>query len=782
MRLVYLAIGWAIGIVAAATYDFLIPLVWLIAMGLTIALAGMGWYTGLRWLLLGCVAITIGGYRYQFVPQTSDLAQYNRVGAATIEGVIIDEPDVRDDRIQIRVRATTINLGIEPQATDGRILVNAPRTADVRYGDIVRVTGRLNAPAVYDTFSYADFLAREGVFTVMDNAVVEVVGQGAGNPIIAALLNAKSHLQAKIAQNLPDPEAALLTGILLGNERGIDPKLGEAFNRVGAAHIIAISGFNMAIIAGIIMGSLGRIFSRQWIAVTLGIIALGLYTLLVGANAAVIRASVMSSLLVIGPLFKRKTYVPASLAFVAIMMSVLQPLVLWDISFQLSFFAVLGLALFTAPLTRYFDALLFGLFPDGLARFVGAILNEPLVVSIAALITTLPLTILYFQRLSIVSLLVNIFVVPVQAYVLLFGGVALLLSFVFPPVAQILFWVDYVLLAWSIGIVRWFAAIPFADVSLSVGGFWVLSFFVALIGGAIMSAVRPPWARRLAAIIRQRSVLTALIVTGFGIVILMGMIGRSRPDGMLHVWWLDVGHSHAVLVQSPGGSQMLVDGGRFPSRLLTTLGDRLPFYDRTLEVLVITHPDEFDTGALPAVLERYDAQVVLVNGQPNLSESYALLESAIASSDVITVRAGYSIELDDGTLIEVLHPTTAPSLNDNQSDNALVLRITYGEVSFLLTSDLSRSGQADLLSDGQWPLATVMGLPQHATQRSLDEGFLQAVQPQAAVLQNDAANRRGDPDPDTLALLGDTPLYRTDEGGTLHFWTDGEMLWLKPEG
>jgi competence protein ComEC len=782
MRLVYLALGWVIGIVCAATFSTLIPLFWLLGLGLSIFATGLGWGGRRGWYLLGIVAVFAGGYRYQLVQQSSDLAQYNTVGAATIVGEVVKEPDIRDDRIQIRVQAESINLGVETHATEGLVLVNAPRTVDVDYGDTVSVTGRLNTPAVYDTFSYADFLSREGVFTIMDNTSVEVLATDGGNRFIRRLLELKTYLQAQIGANLPDPEAALLTGILLGNERGLDPKLSEAFSRVGAAHIIAISGFNMAIIAGILQGSLGRLFpTRKWIAALLGISLLVLYTLLVGANSAVIRAAFMSSLLLVAPVLKRKTFVPASLAAVVLVMSFFQPMVLWDISFQLSFFAVLGLALFATPFSDYFDKLLNYLLPSGLARTIGAFLNEPLVVSLAALTMTLPLTMLYFQRLSLVSLLVNILVVPLQSYVLIIGGLALIASLFVQPLGQILFWIDYVLLSWSIKIVRDFGSLAYADVVVALNGWIVWIFFGVVIGGAMMRAEQFAWARRIDNFIRSRSIFTAMIVAALCLSVLLGIIYRDRPDGNLHVWWLDAGHSHAVFIETPGGAHILVDGGRFPSRLLTALGDRMPFYDRTLEMLVITHPDEFDTSALASILKRYNAQLVLTNGQPNLSESYVELESAIAASEVLPVQAGYSVTIDDGTLIEVLHPARTPSLNDNLGDGVLVLRVTYGEISFLLTSDLSREGQFQLLTSGQFPLATVMALPDHATQRSLSEELLAIVQPQAVVIQSDIANRRGDPDRDTLLMLGDIPLFRTDESGTLHFYTDGQTLWFVGE-
>jgi competence protein ComEC len=782
MRLVYISLGWVAGILLAANLKALIPLFWLITLAISVLLLGLVWSRHWRWWLAALVAFTFAGYRYQFVPQTSELAQYNTFGGATVEGLIVSEPDIRDDRIQMQLAVETIQLGSDTLSTEGLLLVNAPRTAEVQYGDRVRVTGELSTPAEYDTFSYSAYLGRQGVFSVMSNAVVEIINQGEGIAFYRIMFQFKTILQDHISQSLPEPEAALLTGILLGNERGIDPKLSEDFSRVGASHIIAISGFNMAIIAGVVMGGLERALKRKRLAVFLGIIVLALYTLLVGANAAVVRAAIMSSMLVIAPLLKRKTYVPASLASVVIMMSFQNPLVLWDLSFQLSFFAVLGLALFTEPLTKRFDALLNGFFPRSIARLLNILLNEPVVVSLAALSMTLPLIVLYFQRFSLVSLLVNVLIVPVQPLVLMLGGVALLTAMASPDLAQFLFWLDYVLLKWSIWIVRVFSDLSFAELSLSINGRFIWLFLGTTLGAALVNATRPKWAIRLVEFIRMRLVLNAVLLSGAGIFILLLMIFTSRPDGMLHVWWLDVGHSNAVLLQTPGGAQVLVDGGSYPSRLLTSLGDRMPFNDRSVEVLIITSPGEFNSSALTAVLNRYDAGLVLTNGQENLSEAYQAIETAIAPYDVLAVRAGYRVELSDGTLIEVLHPQSQPEINDRLGDGAMVLRVSDGEVSFLLTSDLSTDGQSILLESGQWPLASVIQIPQHGTVRGLSDNFVNAVQPQIAILQSDIGNRRGDPDDNTLAQVGDIPIFRTDEMGTLHLWTDGHTLWVSGEG
>ncbi len=568
----------------------------------------------------------------------------------------------------------------------------------------------------------------------------------------------------------------------VGDGYWVDVALRDAFNAAGAAHIIAISGFNMALLSGVVMGLLARFGIRRWRAALIGIGVLGFYTLLVGANAAVVRAAIMSSLLITGAIIKRKTYVPASLALAAILMSLQNPTVIWDLSFQLSFLATLGLSLYAEPLSRRFNALLYRLLPRPTARQIGDFLAEPLIVSVAAQITTLPLIVLYFGRLSLLALPVNLLVVPVQGYLLILGILATLVAFVVPAAAQLLFWLDLLPLAWTLGVVRLLGGLPLAEAEFHADPRLLVLFYVMLLGGALMQATQPAWALRLARTIRSRAVLSATLFAGFGLAFLMGAAATSRPDGKLHVWMLDAGHSNAVLAQTPGGAQILVDGGRFPSRLLTAIGDRLPFNDREIEVLAITEPDEYDFSALSAVLNRYHVGLVLYHGQPNMGEAFLTLLDKLAQHDSITVRAGYSLEMDDGTRLDVLHPQTQPGLDDSLDDHAMVLRLNYGTVSFLLTGDISRDGQQALLAAGQWPLATVMQLPKHGGVRSLNEDFLKAVQPQVIVLQSDRANRLGDPDADTLTMLGSTRLFRTDQGGTIELWTDGQSLWANQIG
>ena len=777
MRLILITVAWTLAISLARSLLRFDLSVWLVCFAVAVALAVKYRRHRYRWFAFALVAFAGGAARQSLVPQSSDIAQYNG-NTGAVAGIIVSEPDIRDDRIQLRVEAESIFVASQTLQTSGQVLVETFVTADVRYGDRIRATGSLGIPAAGDTFSYADYLGRQGVFTMMPFAGVEVIGRGYGSPFYTAILNLKQAVQDSIAQSLPEPYAGLLTGILLGNERGISPELAQAFNQAGAAHIIAISGFNMIVISSIITRVLEGVFPRrQGLAALIGICFIGIYTIFVGAGASIMRAALMSSLLLIGRQLRRNTYVPASLALAALVISLIDPNALLDVGFQLSFFAVLGIGLLADPLSSRFRSWLDKRFSPPMANGIHTFLNEPLIVSIAAYISTLPLTILYFGRASLAALPVNLLIMPAQPFLLVTGMTAAAVSLFLPMISAVIYWIAMVFLAWTIAIVRGFAQF---DVNVLIGTTerrLIQTFYLLMIGGAMVTASRPMLWMRIERLIRRQAVIAAAALSVFLLLILMTAMRFSYPDGRLHIWLLDVGHSNAALLQTPNGAQMLIDGGRFPSRLLTAIGDRLPFHDQHIEILAVTHPDQWDTAAISAVLQRYTVGAALYSGQPNQTETFQEIQRQLAHS-MIQVQVGYTIELDDGVFIEVLHPQSQPSLTDKLNDHVMALRITYGDVSLLLTSDLSRRGQRLMLENNIHPLASIMQIPQHGGLHALESEFLEQVQPQIALLQSDKANRRDDPDPDVLALFDGVPVFRTDEGGAIHLQSDGRQVWV----
>lgn len=774
MRLIAFGLAWCAGI-AFAAHDLLSPAIYaLAAFSALIVVLLVG--RRRRGSLILCIAFCLGGLRFAVHPQAADVSQYVGAGGMTFEGVIVAVPFPRGDRTLVRLRTETVTRIGQTLPTAGDVLIEAPFALELAYGARIRATGEFIDPGTIDNFSYRDYLARAGVYGIIPNAAVEIVGVAETPPLQRALIETRVRAADAIRATLPEPGASLLIGIVLGDESGIAPEVEDAFNATGAAHVVAISGYNMIVLAGVTDGLLRRLLPRRrQTAAWIGIGVIALYTAFVGGSAGVVRAAIMSGVGFAGGALRRRTFTPTSLAFSALILSAENPTVLWDISFQYSFFAVAGIALLAVPFARRFARITDVLFPRRIAAFIDGAASEPFTIGLAAQIGTLPLIALYFSRISLVTLPVNLLIAPVQPFILLIGGAAVIGALIVPAIGALSLWIVAVPLAWTIGVVQAFAALSFASIMVYPSANAIAALYIVVGGIALWRTASPEGFAATRIRIAPRARVTVALIGGGVVAILMWAAWAARPDGMLHLWLLAMGDSNAVLIQTPRGAHILIDGGNYPTRLLTALGERLPFYKRQIELWLLTQPDEKQYTAMFAVQDRYQIGTALHNGQPSMGEGYARLWSRMGRAPIVEVYSGYRIIVDDGVVLEILHPPAAPRLGDDLDDGALTVRVSYGEASFLFPSDLSLDGQEAMIARGSLRYTNVVELPTQGGAFTLNRAWWDALSPQIALVGGDRQ-----PDYDTLERAA-VPTYRTDTGGTLHLWTDGAILWLQPE-
>lgn len=788
MTLLYLVASWIAGVFLGASLggpDY----AWA-ALGLAgFAAAGVIRRRPRRALALICAGLAcLGAARYGWAEKPlgpDDVGYYADSGYVTLTGIVSRDPDVRSQHVNLRVQAETLTQDGTAMAVHGAVLVQAPRYGDYAYGDRVRVTGSLLTPPEFDTFSYRDYLARQNIHAMIPNAAVTVRDRHQGKPWYDVIYGIKAKAQQTIDRLLPSPQAPLLSGILLGVETAIPDPVREAFNRTGTTHIIAISGANIVIILRVLMGLWTPVAGRNR-AVWIALCCVGGYAVMVGGNPAVVRAAIMGSLAVIAGRLGRRAYGLTTLAFSAWVMTLWNPMVLWDVGFQLSVAATIGLVLFSQDFENLLESGLERLFARPTARQITDWLSEPLAVSLAAQITTTPLILLYFGRFSIVGLVANLAIVPVQAYVMTLGWLAVLAGLLWMPLGQIVAWVVWLPLTYTLEVVRSLGSLSWAAVEVDFAGSTAWIVYLALLGVMLLKIQHPDDRAHLMHRVRQQVTPLLAISVGGIIAVLVWTVALTQPDGKLHVWFLDVGHSYAVLIRTPNGAHLLVDGGTNPTRLRQAVGDEMPFWNRTLDLLFLSQPTRTAIGALPELLRHYDVRLALANGQPGEDAEFDTLLARLAerSSDIISVAAGHRIVTNDGVTIEVLHPQSLPSAEADPDAVSMVIRLGYGDASFLLVPDLSVEGEHQLLESGWYIGSTVIMLPAHGSEKENSLEFLQTVRPQAAVALVGAGNRAGLPDSDVIdrvRLVTGQPLFRTDKHGTVEMVTDGQTLWVYPD-
>jgi competence protein ComEC len=785
MPIVVLTIAWMAGVWLASLMDW--PLaVWLVTAVLALLAAFLTRRLGTPALIFAALAaLAFGAARYTTAVPTLDathIAYYNDApDPVGLIGLVADEPDVRDRYVNLRIAAERLTWPDgRSQPITGDVLVRAPRFPVIGYGTQVTVNGRLETPPEEPDFSYKEYLARQGVYSLIPQASsVSVLAENQGQPVLHAIYAFKDKAQATINRLIPNPEAALLSGILLGNDNGLPPALADDFRATGMTHIIAISGFNIALLIAIMMSLMDPFLPRKT-AVLVAVMGIILYTILVGADASVVRAAIMGTLF----LFTRRwlgrpNYAYASLFFAGFLMTLINPLTLWDVGFQLSFAATLGLMLYADPFSNWTRRQLNRRLERPLTNRLMGLLSEAVLLTLAAQVLTLPLMIGYFGQLSLISLAANALILPLQPGVMVWGGLATLGGMVWPALGQPFAWVAWLFLTLTIRLVRAFAAVPGAAVPLHVPVSGIIALYCLI--AALTWWSRQSLEQRTAVShflrqnVGQRTAVAASLVALF----LVGNWHMALPDGRLHVAFLDVGQGDAIFIQTPNGRQLLVDGGLYPTILNDALGRRLPFWDRHLDVVVATHPDADHVAGLAELSDRYRIERLITNGQ-GMGESAiydALLRAAEGGGTAVhAAQAGEVIELDEGVRLEVLHPGS--TLTDDRNENSVVLRLVYGDFSLLLTGDADEKTEEVLLSNGRPLSALVLKAGHHGANTSSSAPFLTAVRPQVVVISAGADNKYGHPHPDVLAraqAIG-AVILRTDELGAIEVITDGRSV------
>ncbi|MDH7486643.1 MAG: ComEC/Rec2 family competence protein [Anaerolineae bacterium] len=726
-------------------------------------------------LLLFCALL--GAWRYQSRPfqpcfTPDDLAFHNgnedEPAWVTVEGIIVGYPDVRDRYTNYRLQVHTLESGSERRAVRGTLLLQAPRYPEFQYGDELRVRGALQTPPVFEDFSYKDYLARQGIHSLLKYPKVELLAQGRGSRFWAALYGFRRRASQVINRLLPEPQAALLNGILLGLETGIPRQLADDFNRTGTSHIIVISGFNVTIIAGLLAQTLGRLVGKRR-AVYPVVGGIVLYTLLVGADAAVTRAAIMGILYVVAIHLGRQSTALVSLFASAWLMTAINPLTLWDAGFQLSFMATLGLILFTPALQGGFERLLGRFLPQEWLKVGLRFLNDALIVTLAAQITTSALIVYTFGRLSLISPLVNFLILPFQPPIMICGGLATLAGLIWLPLGQLIAAVPWLFLTYTVAVVEWAARLPLASLEVGVLGRSLATIYYALLFAGL--GLRQLWPK-----LEAGTPLPSPRAVGLAVAVVIPLwLGAtalgSLPDGRLHVWFIGLGESDAALVQTPGGRRVLLDAGRGEADVARALRTALPGWGRSLDLLVLTQADAAHSAPLADLLARYRvAQALLPEGVFLSAEEAEGGRSALPPANSLAV--GMRVQLDEGVLLEVLHAPQRGSAPDSA-----VLRLSMGRLRLLLPSEIEQETQAMLLAGGMDLAATALKTPHAGTGNWPTAGFLAAVRPQLVVVPEETTYP-----PDVQERLQALPRVEADPFEAVELISDGQQLWVKRHG
>jgi len=421
--------------------------VWWLSMGFVV----VAWFLK-RLFVLSLLCVFVSGIFYF---HGSFLSVGDESGIKYYVGQSV-EWTVRIDA-EVDVRRSGQKLIVEVLSDDvlrGRVLLNVPKYPRYNYGDVIEIIGLLEEPFETEEFSYKKYLERYQVYGVVKNPRVRVIDNAMHNPFYDVIFRIKREVQDRINKLWAEPYASFESGLLLGARKGIPDYLTEAFNVTGLTHIIAISGYNISLVI-MLVGVLFNNFSRKK-RVVMSFIFVVIFTVLVGMSAAVVRAAIMGSIGLFSIYFGRSTQVTLTLLMSALLMNIYNPKILpYDVGFQLSFAATCGIVYVSPRIEKWF-----------LWVTPRLEMREALQMTIAAQISTLPIILFHFGRLSIVSPLANMLTAPFIPLSMGFGAIAVLMSYLSEICAQIFIGITWLFLEIIILLTLFCAQIPYASVEI----------------------------------------------------------------------------------------------------------------------------------------------------------------------------------------------------------------------------------------------------------------------------------------------------------------------------
>ncbi len=779
MILPFLAVAWLLGFavvgvwgapawVAGAWFAAAAPGVW--------ALKGRG---PALLLLAAAVLAVLGAWRFeQWAAQPlPDLAR--SLGAdVTIEGRIDSEPDPGLTTLRYHVRAERVGAGGVWRETEGRALITVRETESLVYGAPVRLSGRLEEPPVLEAFDYRAFLARRDVVGTMSFPQVERLGDGPRGSPRALASEMRLRLERSMQAALPEPAASLGSGIVMGRDATMPRDLTEAFRETGLAHFVAVSGSNIALVTALAFLLFVPLVGRNW-AILPAAGSLVLYVFLAGADETVVRSGIMALIVLVGFWLGRPRSGLAALGAAAIVMTAAQPRLALEAGFQLSVASTAGLIVF-GPWIHYGLAWITA--RVGAAGAIPNVLLEVAALSLAAWVAALPIIWVTFGQVSLIGPLVNIPTVPVFALAFWLSGATAIAGAVWEPAGWVIGLVAYYPLAFIIWMAEAGASLPRAAVAVPRFGAEAALLATMVLGTLAWPAYRflaprlapPPEAQGGIA----GTVRAAALASGAGALVAAVAAISVWPiggPGELQVTVLDVGQGDAILVTTPNGERVVVDGGPSGIVLARELSDVLPHWQRGISAVVLTHADADHVSGLPALLERFDVGRVYDNGETRDTAIFARFDRAAGARE--TLHRGDVFEVD-GVRFEALWPASEASEGPRNA-SSVVLRVTYGEATILLTGDIEETAQQALMAAGGID-AHVLKVPHHGASTNSD-GFLEASGAWVAVISAGEGNRFGHPTTETLVDLAGRAVLRTDLHGRMTIVSDGASISVRAE-
>ena len=716
-----------------------------------------------------------------------------------IQGTLYSPPQLRKDRLKLYIKTERVYSKEGYINVTGKLILTVSDTkTDLKYGDRIRFISRLRPPRNFynpGSFDYSRYLAYKGVFAIghlKDCSYIARIGEGNSNRLWRAVERIRDRIRDCIDREVEPPNRGIIKALILGEKGEIPDRIRDNFIASGVAHILAISGLHLGFIAMV------SFFFARWIlrfserlmlssdinkiAAIVTVFPVLFYAFVSGFGVSTFRATIMIMTFLIAIVIDRQRDMYNTLALAALIILVISPSAIFDVSFQLSFASVLAILYLVPRLLDFFSwipSLAFEPYPH-LTEVVSKYIGLLVLVSIAATLGTAPIAAYYFHRVAPLGFISNIAVVPIVGFIVIpLGLLVAILVFIFPSVAALLIDIESAIIGFVVSIVNFFSLIPFSSFLVSTPSLIEISLFYLFI--VFLFNTKRYNAPRYISVIFLVFILANCLYWNY----------TKNFSSDLRVTFLSVGQGDCAVIELPEGKRMIIDGGGFYNDSYDT-GKNIvaPFLYKEkikrIDYLVLSHPHPDHLGGLRFIAKNFKVKEVWTNGQSADFKSYDELMGIIDDEGIkeVVMNIETASQEINGVRVDIYHPQVAlfdgrgSRLNSSMNNNSLVVKLTYKDISFLFTGDIEQEAERRLATIGSQLKSTVIKVPHHGSTTSSTKDFLSAVRPSYAVFSVGYKNRFGFPKKAVIKRYEDLDCktYRTDTQGAITMITDGEVI------
>ncbi len=733
-------------------------------------------------------------------------------GRITVEGVVQSTEAISPSGGVLVVNCRRLIKNNSIVSATGNIRLVVPGDLSFQYGDFIRFHSTVKKIQSFHnpgSFDYERYLNRRDIYVsgfVASHAGIVLIRRNSGSGIYLRLETFRLYLRDLIYKNAPSPQREIIEAMTLGNQKAIPPDVRENFAKTGTSHILSISGLHIGMVAAggfLLIFFLMRFsehlmlrFNTVKVATAASLMPVIIYALVAGMGTTVIRSTLMT-LAILAALLIQKQRDPYNILFAAaLIILIIAPESLFDISFQLSFGAVFAI-LYIVP--KFSDI------PLGLPLYTPHWLQTLcrrvylfLLVSAAATMGTLPIIVFYFNRASTVTLIANLIAVPLLGMLALIPAMGFIIIALFSPgMAGLLISAASFLTGISVAIINWLASLPWSTCTFTkpnMAEIILFYFFLFLLIETLIpldKRNRKAFSARHPLFIRVTLIVSLALIIGDSVYLAV----KDKYAPGLRITAIDVGQGSATLIQFPHGVNMMVDGGGFHDSSFD-MGKAViaPFLYaqriKRIDIVVLTHPHPDHLQGLIYIVKNFDVRKVWCTNAAADDDLYQTWAELIRDREIeVKVLSALSPpEQISGVHLQFLWPL--PPAVDRQkeityrdaNDSSLVMKIAHGANSLILTGDISARVEALLLTSGRDLRSDLLFVPHHGSIHSNSSDFIHAISSRFAIISAGRSNVFRHPHPaviDRYRQAG-TVIFRTDRNGAIFIYSDGKTLQVNP--